>query len=552
MKRRVLFIVCGIAVIAIAAAVWIRCGPLPDGFLDPSPHQSTTFTDRHGDVIYESLSAGETRSDWIAANAIPRVVVDATLAAEDHRFFRHPGVDPIAVARAAWHDLVARRVVQGGSTLTQQLVKQILLSRGERGTRTGFAGKFHEIVLALRVEHRLSKRQVLALYLNLAPYGNQFHGIQRAAAGYFGVPVGHLTVAEAAFLAGLPRRPSALDPYRHRAAAIARQRQVIARMFELGMIDDAEGETAQKERLAFAHPREGFDAPHFIERVEDDLGEARPARVETTLDLGLQREVKAIIDATRPSLDRHGAHNVAVAVLDNATGEWLAWEGSGDWFDEEHGGAIDGVVSPRQPGSALKPFAYALAFESKFTPASVLPDIPSTFPTAVEGVSYVPETTTACFAGRFWRGKRSRDRRTFPRYGSRAGLACPTCFISFARRGSRPSVTTRITTDSASCSATRKCDSTRWCAPTRRSHAAGPFRRRARSSKAQRVGRRGAGSGSFRSGARSGSPTSSRIRARASTFSVVEDRSTFRFESRRRPAPRRTIVTTGRSVSLGK
>jgi len=399
MRRRVVVIVAGLLAVAVAAGCWIRLGPLPDGFLDPSPHRSTVIVDRNGATIYESLSSSETRSEWISPDAIPDAVIEATLAAEDHRFFLHPGLDGIAIVRALWRDLLARRFVQGGSTLTQQLVKQIQIARGDRGARVGVLGKAREAVLALRVEHRLTKREILALYLNLAPYGNQYRGIRRAASGYFGIPVENLTVAQAALLAGLPRRPSVLDPYRHRAAALARGRQVIDRMFALGMIDEATAEIAAAERLAFARPRSGFDAPHFVERVLDAEGEGNPARIETTLDLPLQREVKAIIDAKRPQLDRHGARNVAVAVLDNRTGDWLAWEGSGNWFDDAHGGTIDGVVTPRQPGSALKPFVYAVAFDGDLTPASVLPDIPSTFPTAVEGVSYVPRNYDGVFRG---------------------------------------------------------------------------------------------------------------------------------------------------------
>src|SRR5207249_3830996 len=142
-----------------------------------------------------------------------------------------------------------------------------------------------------------------------------------------------------------------------------------------------------------------FVAPHFVTRALAASGDERPRRLETTLDAALQREINGIIRAERGGLDRHGAHNVAVVVLDNASGEWLAWEGSGDYADVRHGGAIDGVVTPRQPGSALKPFTYALAFEEGESPATVLPDVPSSFPTAQDGVVYSPRNYDGQFRG---------------------------------------------------------------------------------------------------------------------------------------------------------
>ena len=157
---------------------------------------------------------------------------------------------------------------------------------------------------------------------------------------------------------------------------------------------------AREERLNFARGAASpFLAPHFVEMVLAGAGEARPERIETTLDAALQGDVAGIIETHREALQRHGAANVAVVVLHNATGEWLAWEGSGDYFNSSSGGAINGAVMPRQPGSALKPFTYALAFEEGFSPASVLPDVPSSFPTAEEGIVYTPRNYDGRFRG---------------------------------------------------------------------------------------------------------------------------------------------------------
>lgn len=167
----------------------------------------------------------------------------------------------------------------------------------------------------------------------------------------------------------------------------------------MGVLAKEDAREALAERLAFSREQPSFLAPHFVEMVLGKLGDDRPGRVQTTLDAGLQAEVQGIIRSQRPALDRHGAHNVAVVVLENATGQWLAWEGSGDYFDAEHSGAIDGALASRQPGSALKPFTYALAFEQGYTPASVLPDIPAHFPTADDGVMYAPRNYDGRYRG---------------------------------------------------------------------------------------------------------------------------------------------------------
>ncbi len=378
---------------ALALLAWVRCGPLPPDLLDEGRHLSTRVVDRHGEVLYESLSEAGGRSRWLGPDALPPMVVRATLAAEDRRFFRHPGVDPLAVGRAAWDDLRALRIVEGGSTLTQQVVKRLTARR-----RT-VPGKLREMLLALRLEHRLSKREILALYLNLAPYGNQYAGVAGASRGYFGCPPENLTAAQAAFLAGLPQRPSAFDPYRHMDRALRRQRWVLARMAETGALDGAALRRAEAERLRLVRAPKAFAAPHFVQEVLSDPSLAGASRIETTLDAGLQREVEGILGMQRADLLRHGAHSAAVAVMNNRTGEWLAWEGSGDYADTAHGGAIDGVLTPRQPGSALKPFTYALAFEKGFTPASILPDVPAHFPTAEPGVLYSPRNYDGVFRG---------------------------------------------------------------------------------------------------------------------------------------------------------
>ena len=278
------------------------------------------------------------------------------------------------------------------------MAKLLLLRRGAT-PRHSLTAKLRELVLALRLEHRYSKPEIMAMYLNLAAYGNQISGAARASDMYFGVPPSMLTPAQAAFLAGLPQRPSAFNPWKSSRAAIARQRDVLRRMRTSGAITAEQLTAALGERLALERSHPPFLAPHFAAMVLADAPQPRPARIDTTLDLDLQRDVEGIIASERDSLDAHGAHNVAVVVLDNRTSEWLAWEGSGDYFDALHGGTINGPRVPRQPGSALKPFTYALAFEQGTGPATVLPDVPSSFPTAEPGILYSPRNYDGRYRG---------------------------------------------------------------------------------------------------------------------------------------------------------
>jgi penicillin-binding protein 1C len=383
----------------IAAAAWGRIGPLPPSLLAAADAESTTVLDRHGEVLYEARSGSGLRGTPLTADEVPRVLAEATVAAEDRRFYSHPGIDPVAVIRAAVKNVRAFGVVEGASTITQQVAKLLLDRAAPVPRRRGLRAKLHEALIAIRLEHHLSKSEILALYLNLAPYGHQMAGAARASEMYFGMPASMLTVAQAAFLAGLPHRPTAYSPYRRRESGLARQRAIVNRMERQGRITPEEARAARSERLRFEPARAAFVAPHFVEMVLEERRSGALRRIETTLDARLQRDIAGILKSQRANLERHGAYNAAVVVLDNATAEWLAWEGSGRYFDADHGGAIDGARALRQPGSALKPFTYALGFESGVTPATVLADIPATYPTAKAGVLYSPRNYDGDFHG---------------------------------------------------------------------------------------------------------------------------------------------------------
>jgi penicillin-binding protein 1C len=435
--RRARPIACAMAAtgaLVVALALWIRLGPIDPALLDLSEATSTVVTDRRGEPLYESLSGDGTRSVHFAAAHLPDVLVAATIAAEDRRFWSHPGVDPVAIARALRQNLAEGHVVEGGSTITQQVAKLLITRRSPKRSR-GLTEKVREAVLALRLEHRLTKREVLALYLNLAAYGNQVVGAGRASRTYFGSDPFLLTPAQAAFLAGLPQRPTGYNPFRNRDSAMARQRTVLRRMHAAGALTAAQAEEARDERLRFARAPSPFLAPHFVEMVLARAGDRKPATITTTLDAGLQRDIAGIIHSHRGALERHGAANVAVVVLDNAKGEWLAWEGSGNYGDAERGGSINGATSPRQPGSALKPFTYALAFESGFTPATVLADVPSHFPTAEAGVLYSPRNYDGRYRGPLLARKALAGSENVPAVALASDLGVPTLLRFLGRAG---------------------------------------------------------------------------------------------------------------------
>lgn len=406
-RRRRIGIGLAAASAVIAAAAWVRLGPLPAGFVEIAEPTSTLVVDRYGETLYESRSRFGTRGAALRADALPDTLVFATLAAEDARFFSHSGVDPVAIARAGWKNIRTWRRAEGGSTISQQVVKLLLRRRNQTANRQwsmanerrGWTSKIHEAILAERLEHQLSKREILALYLNLAPYGNQVDGAERASLEYFGRSAASLTPAEAAFLAALPQQPGRYNPRADATRARNRQLAILRIESERGWLSPADLATAQKERLSLAAASTSSLAPHFVQRILASPAAAGARRIETTLDAALQRAVEGIIAARRPALDQHHAANVAVVVLDNARHEWLAWEGSGNYGDAASGGSIDGVTSPRQPGSALKPFTYAAALERGVLPSRVLADVPSQYPTAQAGVMYRPRNYDGQFRG---------------------------------------------------------------------------------------------------------------------------------------------------------
>lgn len=359
--------------LALFVAGWLglKLVPLPPG-LEKVPIGSTEFVDRDGRTLRETRS-GDSFTHRVAAEDLPPRLVHAMLAAEDKRFFDHCGVDGLAIARATRDGLMHRRIVSGASTISQQLVK--VSAPRPRTWRT----KVIEAVTALRLEELWSKERILTEYLNRVDFGHLNVGIAAASDYYFGKPLGDLTDAECAFLAGLPKNPYRLSPHRSLTATQSRQRVVLRRMHDNGWLTDDAFALATAEPPKVRPPQRQFLAPHFIDLAlrEADL---TSARVRTTIDLDLNEFAQARLAEQIAGLRDSNVHNGAVVVIDNATSSVLTLVGSENYFAPGTG-QVNGAWSPRSAGSSVKPFTYLLALERGATPATVYADVPTEFAT---------------------------------------------------------------------------------------------------------------------------------------------------------------------------
>ena len=333
---------------------------------------STTVMDRDGRLLCSFIGAGEERAIYVGLSDVSPHLIHATVAVEDRRFYLHFGVDPIALLRAAVVDLYQWRVVSGASTITMQLAR---LMEPKPST---LKSKAIEAFRALQLEWHLTKDQILEAYLNFAPYGGNVIGVEMAARRYFGKRARDLTTGEAALLAGLPQAPSRLRPDRHAGRAKRRRDMVLREMWRKGYISRRQLLKAQATAVsARAHPLP-FRAPHFAALVKERSGSGR--KLTTTLDGELQALAERVLRGNVSRLRSRGITNAGMVLIENATGAVAAMVGSADFFAEEDQGQINAALAPRSPGSALKPFTYALAFERGVcTPDTVLADVPCQF-----------------------------------------------------------------------------------------------------------------------------------------------------------------------------
>ncbi|MFH1840643.1 MAG: transglycosylase domain-containing protein [Candidatus Shapirobacteria bacterium] len=393
-----------LAILALAAAgglvyVFIDL-PSPARLTDNNMPASSRILDRNGEVLYE-IYAEKNRTP-VKLSELPEYIPWATLAAEDKNFYQHHGFDLKGITRAAYNTIF-KKSLQGGSTLTQQLVKNSLLTP-ERTIKR----KIREAFLTAATEISYSKDQILEMYLNQAPYGGTAWGIETAAEMYFGKHARELSLAEAALLAGLPVSPTRFSPFgAHPELAKQRQALVLQQMIEMGKLKPEEKEKILKEDLVYAEPDNRMKAPHFVLYVKDLLvekyGEKMVAQggltVTTTLDLDLQDWAQTTVASETAKLVKQKISNGAVLVTKPETGEILAMIGSRDYFNQEIDGNVNVVTRPRQPGSAIKPVNYAAALEKKLiTPATVLNDVATCFQVAGQK-NYCPVNYDGQFHG---------------------------------------------------------------------------------------------------------------------------------------------------------
>ncbi|MCP4213121.1 MAG: hypothetical protein GY765_00625 [bacterium] len=351
--------------------------------------ESRRILDSVGNLLREVVNRDGARARWTALDNISPLVADATLAAEDARFYSHGGIDYTSVIRALKQNLTPGGVRSGASTITMQLAR--LIYKLPHSAKGKLAQTYH----ALRLERALNKKDILTQYLNRAYYGAGTVGVEAASRRYFGKPSTHLSLAEAALLSGLPKAPSTLNPLRNPQGAKRRQRYVLKRLLDTGKIAKEDYLRALHQPLHYVRRPPKLTAMHFCDTI---LGMDLPAGdVLTTLDSGLQQQVETLVAQHVAGLKHGGLTNAAVVVLDNETGSVLAMVGSSDYYNPD-GGSVNGTTAKRQPGSTLKPFTYALAFEEGFTPASVLADVESRY-LGKEGTLFTPQNYSRKFSG---------------------------------------------------------------------------------------------------------------------------------------------------------
>ncbi|HYG63898.1 MAG TPA: penicillin-binding protein 1C, partial [Thermoanaerobaculia bacterium] len=344
--------------------------PFPWEALEKPP--AVVVLDRQGEPLRFFLPSDDRWRFPVRLSELPSELPRALVASEDQRFWRHPGVDPLAVLRAAWANTRAGEVVSGASTIPMQIARM-----AEPGPRT-LPSKVRESFRALQLERRYSKDELLEIYLNLAPYGGNVEGVGAAAWFYFGKRPEQLSLSEIALLTALPRSPVGYDPVRRPQAAEAARDRVLAQLTARGAFPRAEIAAASRQPLPRERGRAPFAAPHLTEwAVQRFPGQER---LRITLDRGVQRIVEEQVRRRSGELRDQGIGNAAVVVIDNETRAVRALAGSADFFERDASGQVNGAVARRSPGSTLKPFLYAMALdEGRVLPDSYLLDIPTDF-----------------------------------------------------------------------------------------------------------------------------------------------------------------------------
>ncbi|MDJ1185798.1 penicillin-binding protein 1C [Roseofilum casamattae] len=351
------------------------------------------FTDRYGLPLGTLLTRDRDRTAVVPLEQISPTFIQAIIAAEDKRYYHHGAIDVVAIARAVLEAMQAREIVSGASTITMQLARML------HPTPRTLPNKVGEIWTSWRLTAGMNKDEILAAYINRLPMGSNLYGVEAAARTYFGIGAIALNLAQATLLASLPNDPVDLDPYYEWEALKQRQRYVLDRMVEDKLITAIQGERTYREQVILRSRQEGIvAAPHFLFWVAQHLPTPAPAKVRATLDRRLQKFVSTQVEQIVTALAPQRANHAAALVVNNHTGEVLAYVGSPDYFESQEG-QNDGVQALRQPGSTLKPFLYQFALEQGIIqPQSILADVPTTY--AIPGAKlYRPVDYSETFLG---------------------------------------------------------------------------------------------------------------------------------------------------------
>lgn len=401
---RTLYILAGCVFVAAGIGVMvIALRPIPDlnNFDSRKVAQSTKIYDRTGKTVLYDLNH-DVRRNVVPLSQISVNLQKATLAIEDSGFYSHGGVSLRGIARAVITDITTRSFAQGGSTITQQVVKNTILTGQKSITR-----KVQELILSLKLEQKYSKDQILEFYFNVTPYGGTLYGAEVASRSFYGKSASDLSIAEAAYLAAIPQLPTYYSPYgNNRAALDERKNLVLSRMRALNYISEAEYVAAKKEKVIFSRQQNNsILAPHFVFYIEQQLETkygsdvaTQGLTVITTLDADLQRDAETIVNRyALANATKFNASNAALVAIDPKTGQILSMVGSRDYFDPKIDGNFNIALAERQPGSSFKPFVYAAALKKGYTPQSVVFDLPTQFSTSCSATDTANDTYP-CYA----------------------------------------------------------------------------------------------------------------------------------------------------------
>ena len=385
--------------------VWVSTMKIPDlsSFEDRRILQSTKIYDHTGEILLYDLHQDVKRT-IVPFEDISRNIKNATIAIEDERFYSHFGIDIKGILRAVFVNIKDGDLLggQGGSTLTQQVIKNSVLQNDKKLTR-----KIKEAILSIKLERVLTKDQILAIYLNESPYGGTIYGVEEATQSFFGKSAKDISIAEAAYIAALPQAPTYLSPYgNHRSDLDQRKNSVLEHMLGNNLITKDEYNSAKEEKVTFlSQAVTGIRAPHFVMYVKDQLvkqfGEEalaeRGLKVITTLDYDLQQKAEEIVNRrSLANAEKFKATNAGLVAVDPKNGDLLVMVGSRDYFSKDIEGNFNITLASRQPGSSIKPFVYATAFSKGYLPNTILFDVKTQFSPTCEADS--PSSESPCYS----------------------------------------------------------------------------------------------------------------------------------------------------------